>query len=407
MSIPTNINASGQYGPTIFTVSKVSGQAAYTTLANAVAALTVNGGGSLYIFPGTYTESIAWPSNVSVIADATGTNTYSVIIVGNQTFAPASTPTSVSFQNIQLSSSSGNTFAISGALDSNVDFFQCSVIATSGFAVTGSSSGLNSVFKGTQSSFTGSLGALSFTGSSSVDLSLSIVRTTGVGTTALAVAGSNSVSSKQTSFFAQTVGGICISLGAGTGLSSNSSSYSAGSGSSPLAAGIYYAGFATAASVNDTFAITDPLYYAKSTVAGGILGYSYTTIIGGAAVIDPQITQNPFIQKPSSFVSWDTVSSSQSMIVNNGYIVTSGSLNLLLPISSTVGDTICVVLDAGVSWAITQGAFQQIRFANTLTTLGVTGSIASTSQGDSVTLICSVANTRWVCISSQGNLIIT
>ena len=105
-------------------------------------------------------------------------------------------------------------------------------------------------------------------------------------------------------------------------------------------------------------------------------------------------------------VAWSTISASQPLLVNAGYICIApgGALSLSLPAASAVGDIIEVALDGATSWTVTQGAGQQIRFGNLQTTLGAGGSIASAAQGDALRLVCVTANLRWVVLSSVGVL---
>ena len=104
-------------------------------------------------------------------------------------------------------------------------------------------------------------------------------------------------------------------------------------------------------------------------------------------------------------MTWNTISSSGTLAINNGYICTAGgALSLALPAVSDIGDMIAVTLDGSTSWTITQPAGKQIRMGNIQTTLGVGGSLASTDQGDSVTMVCSVGNNKWNVISVIGNI---
>jgi len=107
-------------------------------------------------------------------------------------------------------------------------------------------------------------------------------------------------------------------------------------------------------------------------------------------------------------LTWQTITASQTLAVKNGYICISpgGALALALPTVSAVGDIIEVTLDGATSFSITQGVGQQIRFAASVTTSGAGGSITTTAQGDTLRMVCSVANTRWNVLSSIGNLTI-
>lgn len=104
-------------------------------------------------------------------------------------------------------------------------------------------------------------------------------------------------------------------------------------------------------------------------------------------------------------LTWQTISASQTLAVDNGYICVSpgGALALALPSVSAVGNIIEVTVDGATSWSITQGAGQQIRIGNATTTAGVGGSLTSTQQGDSIRMVCSVANLKWNVLSPLGN----
>lgn len=105
-------------------------------------------------------------------------------------------------------------------------------------------------------------------------------------------------------------------------------------------------------------------------------------------------------------VIWQTITASQTLAVNHGYICVSagGALALLLPATSALGDIIEITLDGATSWSITQAASQQIRFGNVQTTAGTGGSITSTLPGDTIRMVCQTANLKWNILSSVGNL---
>lgn len=104
-------------------------------------------------------------------------------------------------------------------------------------------------------------------------------------------------------------------------------------------------------------------------------------------------------------LNWNSISTSQNLSVNNGYICTGGgALSLALPAVSSLGNTIEIVLNGSASFTITQSAGQQIRMGNQITTAGAGGSISSTQQGDWIELVCQTANLTWVANVKQGNL---
>lgn len=97
---------------------------------------------------------------------------------------------------------------------------------------------------------------------------------------------------------------------------------------------------------------------------------------------------------------------SQALSSNTQYIVQGGPVNLSLPATSVAGDIIRIVGDNN-DWTITQAAGQQINYGVFDSTLGVGGSLASSSSDDCVELMCMAANTRWRVFNSFGNLIVT
>ena len=107
-------------------------------------------------------------------------------------------------------------------------------------------------------------------------------------------------------------------------------------------------------------------------------------------------------------LGWSVITASQTAVVNNGYIANdAGTLALLLPATAAIGDIIRVTgINNATGWQITQNANQQIFFGTAATTIGVGGSITSTSTQDSIEIVCVVAgaSTNWNVLSSVGNL---
>lgn len=110
----------------------------------------------------------------------------------------------------------------------------------------------------------------------------------------------------------------------------------------------------------------------------------------------------------ASLLPWTVVTgTSQSAAINNGYFTNNaGLVTVTLPTTIAVGQTVSVAgLGAG-GWKIAQSASQLIHFGSSATTTGTGGSLASVNQYDAVTLVCSVANTIFHVINSQGNVTI-
>lgn len=103
---------------------------------------------------------------------------------------------------------------------------------------------------------------------------------------------------------------------------------------------------------------------------------------------------------------WTEVTgTTQSMAVNNGYILNNaGLVTATLPTTAAVGDIIEVCGKGAGGWKIAQNASQLIRYGIQTTTTGVGGSLNSVTQFDTVRLVCTVANTTFTVLSTQGNL---
>ena len=159
----------------------------------------------------------------------------------------------------------------------------------------------------------------------------------------------------------------------------------------------------TAASIGAVTSITGNSGGAVTPTAGNInlLGSGALTVTGNPG------TSTLTISISGGGSSWSVIGANQALVVNNGYICTTGgALSLSLPATSAVGSIIEVTLDGSTSFAITQAASQQIRLGNLQTTAGVGGSLTTTAQGDTLRMVCSVANLKWNVLSSMGNLTI-
>lgn len=133
---------------------------------------------------------------------------------------------------------------------------------------------------------------------------------------------------------------------------------------------------------------------------GTITGGTGITVTNGAGTITISASG-------SAALNWQAIGANQALAVNNGYICTTGAaLSLSLPATASVGQIVEVSLDGSTSFTITQAAGQSIRLGSVATTTGVGGSLVSTARGDSIRLVCSVANLNWNVISSIGNLTI-
>lgn len=104
-------------------------------------------------------------------------------------------------------------------------------------------------------------------------------------------------------------------------------------------------------------------------------------------------------------LTWSVIAVNQTAVINNGYFCNkAGTLALALPAASAVGDIIEVSnINTATGIQFTQAAGQQIFIGNTSTTLGAAGTLTSSQVGDSLKLVCGVANTFWYAVSFVGN----
>ena len=107
----------------------------------------------------------------------------------------------------------------------------------------------------------------------------------------------------------------------------------------------------------------------------------------------------------SGSFTWSVITANQTAAVNNGYFANkAGTLALLLPAASAVGDTIEVTNEnTALGVQFTQAAGQQILIGNTNTTLGAGGTLTSSAVGDTLKIVCYIANTIWRVTSVVGN----
>lgn len=129
-------------------------------------------------------------------------------------------------------------------------------------------------------------------------------------------------------------------------------------------------------------------------------------LVGGTNVNVAGSGSSLTINAPVGGVTWtDVTGTSQAMSANAGYTANNaGLVTLTLPGTATYGSTFDVVGKGAGGWSIAQNAGQTIHFNSTSTTTGAGGSLASTVQYNTVKLLCTVADTDFTVIASEGNL---
>jgi hypothetical protein len=101
-------------------------------------------------------------------------------------------------------------------------------------------------------------------------------------------------------------------------------------------------------------------------------------------------------------IGWTVVAgTSATMTANSGFVANnSGLVSLLLPATASVGSIIYVQGLGGGGWRVTQNASQTIHVGSVASTVGTGGSVSSSNQYDSMTLLCVVANTTWTVLGA-------
>jgi hypothetical protein len=132
---------------------------------------------------------------------------------------------------------------------------------------------------------------------------------------------------------------------------------------------------------------------------------SAATLSAGSGVSITNGAGSITINAVGSGLTWTVETISGTLAVNHGYGVNGAAVSLALPAAAAVGDMIEVTGMTG-NWIITQGVGQTIHFGASTTTTGGGGSLASSNAGDSVKLVCLIANTDFYVVSSIGNITI-
>src|SRR5271154_4233865 len=108
-----------------------------------------------------------------------------------------------------------------------------------------------------------------------------------------------------------------------------------------------------------------------------------------------------------SFAWVDVITATQALSIQTGYISDhTGGVVYTLPATAAIGDQIRI-MGKLTGWSIAQNAGQQIVVAAASSTVGITGSVASTNLGDCIWLVCITANTTFRAESVIGNLTVT
>lgn len=124
------------------------------------------------------------------------------------------------------------------------------------------------------------------------------------------------------------------------------------------------------------------------------------TIVNSAGAIS--------ISASSAGFKWtDVTGGSATVAAENGYFADSSSLTTFtLPTNNSLGDTIIIMGKGTGGWTIVYGTNQYINYSGSTSTT-TSGSLSSSAQFDTVTLVCSVASATqpiFTVLNAVGNL---
>ena len=275
-----NINATGQYGNSQFTVSLTSGEAAFTTILEAITAASAVSG-SVFIFSGTYTESLAFPANVTVLGSSTGEDTFDVIITGNQTFTGAG---NLALKNINFKATTGDTWTQSTSTASGVlEFQDCRIDSTAGKGIVMGTTGFNTSSLYLRSSAVQAFNqCVDASGNSILTSNLSTFNTSTDNINCIDLSNASSLTCNLSNFNTSGIGtGSCVALsGANNSVDSGNCRYNGGNAATASAFEFTIAG-GSVRSVKDEMFIAGATYWIRSTGAFGTLSYGSTIINTG------------------------------------------------------------------------------------------------------------------------------
>jgi hypothetical protein len=404
-------NSTYEYGASKYVVSTDPASSFSTDLVACFNRVVALGGDTIYVQPGTYTFNgtfNALGTSMTIIgastdkvdtANSPNLPSTTVVIIGNQAVTGTG---SISFENITFRAAAGTAISATTGSDSSLSFTNCTMSNSAGPAFSFTGTDVTSFISINQSTLYGSTFGATLSNCTATFTNSSFSSTSAAALTIAANAqctgNSNDISSSS---------GNALEIISTTGfLSSRNSSYTA------LSSGATCVNFTAAGqfrTINDEFSSSSPSTYWATTTnsSAGFIQVGNATLIGTATQINPILVPTYYKSSNVNGLNWNVITANQTLSVNNGYIVSSGALSLALPSTASVGDEIQVLLrNTGTSWTITQAAGQQIQLGFRTTTLGVGGSLTSSQIGDSVDLICVIANTTWVVKNSMGNITI-
>ena len=111
------------------------------------------------------------------------------------------------------------------------------------------------------------------------------------------------------------------------------------------------------------------------------------------------------------FPHWQVITGNQAATKSQGYFAQAASgpagLTVTLPATCAVGDTVYLYDQNGNGWVLAVSSGQSIQIGVNASTT-TTGTVTTNNViGNSIVVVCAVANTKWEAINWNGNFLIT
>lgn len=132
------------------------------------------------------------------------------------------------------------------------------------------------------------------------------------------------------------------------------------------------------------------------------------TSTGGTVTITPNGQAINLEAGGSAYYAWSEITGNTQASINNAYIANNASqIVITLPTTAMQGQRVQVVNKGAGGWKIAQNSGQTTHFATASTTTGITGSLQSQANFDSIEIVNITANTDWLVFTSVGNILVT
>lgn len=134
-------------------------------------------------------------------------------------------------------------------------------------------------------------------------------------------------------------------------------------------------------------------------------------VLGGVGTSTSGSGSTITITVDSGGFNWVSTAAGLTMSVETGYSLTNiVPITMTLPVTAVLGETVVIlgsVGGPGATFVVGQGAGQYIIYNASASTVGVTGTLTTTSIGSTVELTCVVANTTWQVSDASGTMGVT